>query len=354
MNELMQREMRAQRPDLAAALPDLRRQAAALPRLTTDRIVLTGSGDSWYAAWSLELAFSTALGCPVWAMPSAAAARYGWGRVDCLTVVISVSGEVRRTIEAAMSAHRLGGTVVAVTAGADSTLAREADAVLLMPQPITRATPHTRDYTMTLLALLALLEVLSGQQLSELDAWPAALDDILERSGAWADGLAQRLATVDAPVWFLGMGPDRGTAAYGALKFWEAGGSAAWSDDLEEFGHGSQLAARPGELALLFGCGPAHSRAREMAVGIRRMGLLPQLISDVGADTDDTLLVPDIQLALTPLYTSIPPQALAYAFATHRGIDVEQSLGGDPLGEVYDAVHRSWMRDSELRPIDRE
>lgn len=350
MSELMWREMQSQPDDLAAALPDMRRQAAVLSRFSPDRVVLTGSGDSWFAAMSMELAFGAELASPVWAMPSAAAARYGQGRIGGLTIVISVSGEVRRTIEAAISAHRLGGAVLAVTAGAESTLAREADAVMLMPEPLTRATPHTRDYTMTLLALLTALEGLTGRQIPELDAWPGQVRSALDAAVEWADELARKHAANARPVWFMGMGPDRGTAAYGALKFWEAGGSAAWWDDLEEFGHGSQLVARPGELAILFGCGPAAGRAREMREGIGHMGLVPQIIGDT-ADQRDELAVPAIRPELTPLYTAIPPQALAHAFATARGIDVELPLGGNPLGNIYDDVHRSWMRESQLEPL---
>jgi len=354
VNELMWREMQSQPDDLAAALPDLRRQAASLGSLAPERVVLTGSGDSLFAALSLEMAFSAELGLPVWAAPSAAAARYGRGRIDGLTIVISVSGEVRRTIEAAMSAHNAGGTVLAVTAGAQSTLAREADAVIVMPEPITRSTPHTRDYTMTLLALLTALEGLTGRPIPELDGWPAQVRGILADAAGWADGLAATHAAAKRPAWFLGMGPDRGTAAYGALKFWEAGGSAAWWDDLEEFGHGSQLAARPGELAILFACGPAAGRAHEMRDGIARMGLVPQLIGDGAGGSLGGLQLPSIRPELSPLYTSIPTQALAHAFATARGIEVELPLGGDPLGEVYDDVHRDWMRNSRLEPLSRE
>ena len=350
MNELMWREMQSQPDDLAAALPDLRRQTAELSSLAAPRVVLTGSGDSLFAALSVELAYGVELGGPVWAMPSAAAARYGSGRVDGLTVVISVSGEVRRTIEAAMAAHQAGGHVVAVTAGPDSTLAREADAVILMPPPITRATPHTRDYTLTLLALLTTLEGLTGRQLPELDAWPSQVRQLLDDAMAWADALAAQHAATSGPVWFLGMGPDRGTAAYGALKFWEAGGSPAWWDDLEEFGHGSQLAARPGELAVLIASGPAASRALEMREGIARMGLIPQLIGDVRAGSDG-LRLPPIRRELSPLYTTIGPQALSYAFATARGIDVELPMGGTALGAVYEDVHRDWMRHSALDPL---
>lgn len=354
MNELMLREMQSQPADLAAALVDLRHQAAAQELRRPEKLVLTGSGDSGFAAMAVEHAFTRALGRPVWALPSASASRYGGGRIDGMTVVISVSGEVRRTIEAAMAARNAGGRVVAITAGASSSLAGLADAVLLMPEPISRTTPHTRDYTMTLLSLVVLLEALSEAPIPELDAWPEQVGDLLPASLAWADRLAEAFASGEGPVWFLGMGPDRGTAAYGALKFWEAGGSAAWWDDLEEFGHGSQLASRPGQLAVLFACGHAWGRAHEMRDGLKRMGLTPAVIGDRAPEDAQCLVLPAIRGELCPLLSSIPPQALAFAFATRRQIAVEVPMGGDALGEVYDEVHRDWMRRSAHEPIPPE
>jgi fructoselysine-6-P-deglycase FrlB-like protein len=350
MNELMLREIHSQPADLAAALIDYRRQVAGLGLRRPTKVVLAGSGDSGFAASAVELAYTRTLGCPVWALPSAAAARYGADRIDGLTVLISVSGEVRRTVEAAMAARNAGGQIVAITAGANSSLAGLADFLLLMPEPITRSTPHTRDYTMTLLALLVLLEGLSTSTIHELHTWPDQIRDLLAPATSWADGLAERFAGSDAPVWFLGMGPDRGTAAYAALKFWEAGGSAALWDDLEEFGHGSQLMARPGQLSVMFACGPASSRAREMLGGMQRMGLAPALVGDGPFEDGDHLQVPGILPELSPLLTSIPPQALAHAFASRRGIEVELPMGGDPLGEVFDEVHHDWMRKSALNP----
>jgi glucosamine--fructose-6-phosphate aminotransferase (isomerizing) len=348
LNELMLNEMLRQPADLATALPEMRAQIAPLHLSKPRQVVLTGSGDSGFAAMAVELAFSEMLGAPVWALPSASAARYGAGRLGGLTITISVSGEVRRTLEAAVAAKAAGGQVIAVTTAASSSLVGIADGAVIMPTPISRATPHTRDYTMTLLALFALLEGLAEATINELDAWPSQADGLIAQSMVWADRLAERHASNAAPVWFLGMGPDRGTAAYSALKFWEAGGSAAWWDDLEEFGHGSQLAARPRELAVLFATGKARGRVAEMRPGIEAMGLHTAVIGEQNDESDRDIALPSIAPRLSPLLSSIPPQALAYWFATRREIDVTRALGGDPLGEVYDAVHREWMRDSVI------
>jgi glucosamine--fructose-6-phosphate aminotransferase (isomerizing) len=354
VNELMLREMQSQPNALAEALSDLRIQAAqiALPRV--DRIVLTGSGDSGYAAMALEHAYQATARVPVWALSSASASRFGELRVGGLTVVISVSGEVIRTIEAAQAARAAGGTVVAVTAAGSSTLVGVSDAALVMPKPITRATPHTRDYTLTLLALAVILEWVTDRRMNELDEWPGQVAEVLERAMRWAEDLP-RLEEERQPI-FLGLGPDRGTAAYAALKFWEAGGMRALWDDLEEFGHGSQLVAMPGDQAVVFATGRGASRAAEMLPGLARMGLTPIVVADARADPaallslTEPFQLPELDPNLVGLLSCIPVQAITYIAANRRQIDVTVPLGGRPEGPIFDAVHVEWMRQSQLEP----
>jgi hypothetical protein len=87
-----------------------------------------------------------------------------------------------------------------------------------------------------------------------------------------------------------------------------------------------------------------------MLNGIARMGLIPQLVGETSGGSDG-LQLPAIRRELTPLYATIAPQALAYAFATARGIDVELPMGGNELGAIYEDVHRDWMRNSPLDPL---
>ncbi len=284
-------------------------------------------------------------------MPSISAARYPRTGAGDLVVPISVSGEVIRTIEVARTARATGSTTVCIVANAASSLASECDEALVMPKPITRSTPHTRDYTATLLALGVLGERVSGSRWAALDEWIDSVGTLVEASLHWA-------SAVDAPsaetrVWFLGSGPDRGTAAYAALKFWEAGGSWSWWDDLEEFAHGSQLQARPGDDVVLFATGATWSRAAEFVPGLVRMGLRPIAI------TDDDLLpgIPadrQFQLSasaegdLVAFYSCIPVQAIAYEYANARGIDVLVPMAGAAYGKTYEEVHNEWMRKSRL------
>ncbi len=351
MNELMLQEMASQGEMLADAIRGLRQQAARLAGTSAKKIVMTGSGDSGYAAMAVDDLFARRLARPVWALPSLGGARYPRTTAGDLTVMISVSGEVVRTIEAAHTARSRGSSTLAVVASAESTLARECDATLVMPRPITRVTPHTRDYTATMLALGVLGERLSNTAWPDLDAWVASVGTLVEGSLLWASQVTA--SSKSTRVWFLGSGPDRGTAAYGALKFWEAGGQLSWWDDLEEFAHGSQLQARPGDDVVLLATGRARSRAAEMVPGLLRMEMRPLLITDgealPGLPKNDQFRLPSYDdPLLAGFYSCIPVQAIAYTYSSSRGVDVLVPMGGASFGQTYEDVHNEWMRKSSV------
>lgn len=357
MNELMLREILDQPRILREALPDLRRQATLLEIPAFDHVVLTGSGDSLCAAMAVEHLFCEAVRRPISAVPSMSASRFPKLRGSEVTITVSVSGAAVRTVEAALAAKRRGSLVVAIVADSRSPLAEASDACIVMPEPISRRTPHTRDYTLTILALAVICERLGDTVFDALDHWPSLVERTVDDALAWAGTLLP--APSERRVWFLGAGPDRGTAAYGALKFWEAGGSFSWWDDLEEFGHGSQLAALPGDDAVMLAPGRSASRAVEMIPGMVRMGLRPILVCrerEAEAHADDQW--PGFGLrnlphwSWAPFLSCLPVQALAYAFTTDRCIDVLQPMGGKPHGRVYEDVHEEWVRNSLLETDD--
>jgi glucosamine 6-phosphate synthetase-like amidotransferase/phosphosugar isomerase protein len=269
-------------------------------------------------------------------------------------VLVSVSGEARRTIEAAGSATASGSATVAIVADRMSALARACDSTLIMPQPITRATPHTRDYTATLLALGVLGEHLSGKSWPALDEWVAGCEALIPRAMRWA---AQMAATgASQRMWFLGSGPDRATAGYGALKFWEAGGALSWWDDLEEFAHGSQLLALPGDEVVVLATGRSWSRAAEMVPGLSRMAMHPLVVTErdplPGVPIERQFQVPEIESANhTALVTCLAVQAITYQYACARNVNVLVPMNGAPHGQTYKDVHTEWVRKSAVEAL---
>ena len=135
------------------------------------------------------------------------------------------------------------------------------------------------------------------------------------------------------------------------MKYWEAAGLESWWDDLEEFGHGSQLMARPGDRAVLIAAGGATGRAIEMTAGLERMGLDIVLVG--GSEFESvgvTHLVTndDVSPLWHPFIAAIPLQALTYAEAESRGLDVSVVLDGQKHGPVYDEVHGEWTKRSQI------
>ena len=320
---LMRREILAQPDALAAAAEPL---AAAARGLALDRarpLWMGSCGDGLFAAQALAGVFRakgwdlrpTSAGEMLWEAPI----RPGDGVVG-----VSISGGTRRTAEALERATALGARTVAVTLDPDSRLGRACGATLRLPYaPISRATPHSLDHAVTLLALAAL----AGLNARALSAAAAAV----ARAVAGLDGAERAAADLpgDARFFFLGGGPALGSAAYGAAKLHEAGGLPAWAFEAENACHGANFAMRPGDVAVLCGAGsPADRRTEALEAGLRRMGLH---VLRAGMDEAPTLH--------RPFLAAVAAQALCLGVAEARGLDVTDPGGASEAA----AVQRDWF-----------
>lgn len=344
---MMRAEIVDQPSVLARSLDDLRHQARGLSLGAGMRkIVLTGSGDSAIACCALEQLYRSRSGVEVRALPSLEASRYEQLDRETLLIAVSVSGGVARTIEAVARARAAGARTLAIVAREGSDLGRAAEQELLMPRPLARDTPHTRDYTLTLLGLGVALEGIEGSRFRELDEWPELAADVLKRAFEKLQGWAD-----DAPLTiFLGAGPDTQTARYAALKFWEGGAMRAIWDELEEFAHGSQLMAAPGQTVVMLAGGPSVARAAEFLPGMAQMGLVTHLVTDsTTAGGSDAFRLPKLGgQSWAPLLTCLPMQVLAYLSAMRRAIDVGLPMGGVAYGEKYEEIHAEWTKRSAI------
>lgn len=350
-NRTMLLDIESQSEALTEAIAVARTRSADVKALEFQRVFLTGSGDSYIAAVATQPLFQSILDRPVIAIRSLDASRYASiGRGD-LVIVLSVSGEAIRTVEVA---HRLitsGAIGVGITASVDSTLASLCDAVIKLPDPIDRMIPHSRDYSVMLAALACLLEAIGDEHFAELDRLPRIMAEVVSRSLE----SVRLLDPTTGRTWFLGAGADRATAMFGALKFWEAAGMEAWWDDLEEFAHGSQLMARPGDRAVLVAAGPGMQRACEMTSGLMRMGLGVVRVGGTQMGQEDAphlFTTNDLDHRWHPFVACVPLQALTYIEAHARGLDVSVPLFGQPHGPIYNEVHLDWVRRSRIMQAD--
>jgi fructoselysine-6-P-deglycase FrlB-like protein len=348
VNLVMLKDITSQAAALRNGLRDLREQARQIDLGGPKSVVLTGSGDSYIASIAVEALARQRLTADVRALPSLDASRYITHGGDDLIVVVSVSGEVARTIEVAERATLGGARALAITCNGDSTLARVCGESLVMPKPIDRSIPHSRDYTATLLALTACLERLAGTTFPQLDLWVDAVDGVIAQSF----DLLEEKSWARTRWWFLGAGPDRASAMFGALKFWEAAGMEAWWDDLEEFAHGSQLMARPGDYATLIASRQGVQRAQEMIAGLRKMGLEPITVGPTEMRVPECFHLPTHDELDDPVWhpfvACLPLQVITYLEATARSLDVSVPLYGHAHGPAYDAVHVEWTKRSKI------
>ncbi len=125
------------------------------------QIIITGSGDSYFAALAAASSIRAWTGLPTSAMVSMEASRYmDHGRPPLagrnrglLVVAISNSGEAARLVEATKRLRHLGAITVAITANKESRLGQAAEKHLEIPIPSAASAPGTRSYVASLLGV---------------------------------------------------------------------------------------------------------------------------------------------------------------------------------------------------------
>ena len=256
MNETMAREIAAQALILPLCVGPLADRMASIAS-PQGRIFAGGCGDSAFAPAALAGVFDV-LRIEVAARTAMHLAAFQNYAPTDTVILTSISGGTRRTLEAADAARRGGARVIALTCKGESPLALAADDTIVLPfAPISRKTPHTLDYGVTLLALtqLALGWSGRGEAALPLDGLTATLDAARQVAASVATQLNPK-----GKLFILGAGPEMATAEYAAAKFHEAGGLPAFAFETENFVHGANFMVEPEDAIVTFGGSPAGLR----------------------------------------------------------------------------------------------
>lgn len=345
MNETMRREIFAQPKEVERAIPILRKQAARIGAPPPARIIAGGCGDSFFAS-------QTAAGFypPTFDYRSATAldiCYYTHVRTGDLCILTSISGGTRRTVEAAAVARRAGARTVAITCKAESALAQACDAAILLPfTPISRRTPHTLDYTMTVVGLAALAEQMSGETFEWLNDLPGRIESAIGLTFASEESSELPRDTKRYDRWFfLGAGPGAGVAAYGSAKFHESGGLAAWSGELENFMHGANFMLEPSDcVCLVVHDRPSLKYATRLSESLRAVGASTLFIFPDGEMLAAAKPLPFDQSAAL-VTCAVPLQALCLDQANRRGLELEAPRGGRQHGQIHLDAQKHYMHD---------
>lgn len=360
----MLQEIREQ-PDLLQSVNDqvrdlLNQDPGALKTCRT--LLLAGCGDmdfsSRTAAWAaqneqLGVKAHRAIDCR-WVAP--------YLTKDDLVIAASFSGRTPRTIEAALIARRRCATVWGLTGNAESPLAEAVDRVLLLrtdPQEeldshtyagYRHIIPQTKTFTAVLLAQLRLLAGagrLDSETLEALDRLPGAI----ARSLPVIENAVDRFMTEGfrpvARAAFLGSGPWRGLAGYGAAKLLEMAIPARWQC-LEENNHLEMFVTQKEDLVVFIAPDRnAWTRARELLKPYGRFDALRLLIAPsdlLHADHSDIsayekcgawiAALPPADRTTQIFQTAIALQLLTAAIGPALGRDIDQWVGGVRTGLI--------------------
>ncbi|QKI80809.1 glutamine--fructose-6-phosphate transaminase (isomerizing) [Kroppenstedtia eburnea] len=256
-----------------------------------------------------------------------------------LVIVISQSGETADTLAALREAKKGGAKVLGITNVVGSSVAREADQVLMTWAGPEIAVASTKAYTTQLVALallgLHLARAVGSLGREELSDTAAALLRLPEQ----ADSLLADTATIERfarriagheDLFFMGRGLDHAVVMEGSLKLKEISYIHSEACAAGELKHGT--------LALIEEGIPVIALATQQAVrdkmasniievkarGAHVLGLALEGDTQVGKAVDELLTIPATLPLLTPVLAVIPLQLLAYHASVARGLNVDK------------------------------
>ena len=258
---------------------------------------------------------------------------------NCLTIVISQSGETIDTLAALKEAKRLGSRTLAVTNVVGSSIAREADQVVYTYAGPEIAVASTKAYTTQLLVML-MLAVYVGRLRGTLDGNKA--DALAKGLHKVPEQLHDMLENVDQikvfarhygsslGAFFLGRSLDYAVALEGALKLKEISYIHAEAYAAGELKHGT--------LALIVEGVPVIVLATQEDVYDKTVSNLQEvkareaMVIAIALEGDDSIAkyadhviyIPRADKELAPILAVLPLQLLAYYAALTRGCDVDK------------------------------
>ncbi len=298
-------------------------------------VILSGCGDPYFAGIAARLAMERDPRPP-------------------LLVAVSHSGSVGRTIEAAATAAAFGWHTVALTGRADGRLAQVARPVV-MDVPTLGFSPGTSTYVAMVVALLTLAGELAraggradgaARIASGLEAAPDLARETIRASAEPAERAAVLLAASPSTT-FLGSGPSRASAEFGAAKLFEGPQRYGVAQQLEEWAHEQYFISGPTTpVVVVAPAGASRDRAGELIDEMAFIGAPSILVSDVVDDAvarRATVVLPvaaGLDEAFSPLLTCLPLALTAFFMAERLGARSYGFPSREHEIEHYETIHR--------------
>ena len=319
-------------------LPDFPLSTEEIAKL--DRVMLIGCGTSLNAAQVGRHLVERYSGLPAEA-ESASEFRYRDPFIGPNTLVVSIgqSGETADTVAAMQMVKAKGGKLITICNSEGSQASRIADGSFYMRSGIEIGVASTKTFvaSLTILNLLAIylgqsrgtLEPAKFQELVDgLAQLPRLMGELIADSSVYQQ-MAQEYATFDNFL-FLGRGMNSPIASEGALKLKEISYIHAEGYPAGEMKHGP-IALIDSAMAIV-ALAPKDTLYDKVANNIREvkardgrvLAVLTEGDTQLAADVDHVLYIPEAPEHIIPLLTTVPLQMLAYHIALLRDRDVDQ------------------------------
>jgi len=310
-----------------------------------DKVFIVGCGTSYHAGMVARHAIEHWARLPT-EIDVASEFRYRDPVLDAQSLVVGVSqsGESLDTMEACRFARSATNKarVLAVCNVVDSSMAREADAVLYTRAGPERGVAATKTHVAQVVAmeLLALrLAQVRGllypeevaRQVEALHALPDLIEGVLARSDDICAAATRYTDTRD--FFFLGRGVGYPVAMEGALKLKEISYARAEAYPAGEMKHGPIALIEPGTVVVAVASrGRLHAKIMNNLDEVRARGATVVVVANEGDDAaaahaDSVLWVPPVPRGaelFSPVVDVVALQLFAYAIAKARGCDVDQ------------------------------
>lgn len=226
------------------------------------RIIITGCGDSYLAGIAMKPMMEEMTGLDIEICRAVDFSRYypenrlGQRPNDPLVILISVSGNISRLIEAAKRAKKLGANTLAVTDSEETALAKECNDVLELCVPETERAPGLGAYIATCFALFALcIRIGRVNYAFEPPAEDVFRPGVMSYIQSFSPEVCDKIASEIYPLakkWkdsksidFVGDSGSFASAQFAAWKCIECYGGSAGCEDSENWLHTNYLMGEP-------------------------------------------------------------------------------------------------------------
>jgi len=258
---------------------------------------------------------------------------------DTLVIAVSQSGETADTLAAVREAKRQGARVLAITNVVGSSVAREADHVILTMAGPEIAVASTKAYTTMLIAFYLLglymaqaLETVTSKVIEEtleaMQRLPEQVESLLSKADLMKKIAAQFKGAEN--LFFIGRGLDYTAVVEGSLKLKEISYIHSEAYAAGELKHGTLALITEGTPVIALATQEAlfektlSNIVEVKARGARVLGIANEGHTELAKSVDEALYIPRTLPLLTPALAAIPLQLLAYHVSVARGNDVDK------------------------------